>query len=337
MKKILAGAVLGLGALLVMPVAAVAGPIVIKFSHVVAADTLKGKAAEYFKKLAEERTHGAVQVQVYHNSTLYKDKEELEALQLGAVQMLAPTPGKFGPLGVKEFEVLDFPYLFDSLQEEHKVTQGPVGQKLLKALAKRNVLGLAFWDNGFKEMTSNKPLHRPEDMRGLKMRIQPSRVIEAQMRAFGALPQVTSFAELYGALETGVVDGQENPTDVIYPSKLFEVQKYLTLTDHGYHGYVVITNPKFWNGLPPDIRSTLEGALRDTSKYFNESADTENAAALDAIRKSGKTQVISLTPEEKLAWKKAAMPVHEEMTKRVGKDLLQMIYTETGFDPAKLQ
>ena len=311
-------------------------PIVIKFSHVIAADTAKGKAVEYFKKLAEERTKGAVKIEVYANSVLYKDKEELEALQLGAVQMLAPTPGKFGPLGVREFEVLDLPYLFDSLEEEHRVTGGPIGQQLLQKLEAKGVHGLAFWDNGFKEMTSNKPLRRPEDFKGQKIRIQSSKVIEAQMRAVGAIPQVMAFSELYMAMQTGVVDGQENPTNVIYPSKLYEVQKYLTLSDHGYHGYAVVTNAKFWAGLPPDIRATLEGAMRDTTAYFNASAKKENDDGLAAIRKEGKTQIIVLTPEEKKEWKRAFMRVHEDMADKIGRPLIQSIYKETGFDPGKL-
>jgi C4-dicarboxylate-binding protein DctP len=317
-------------------VARAEGPIVIKFSHVIAADTAKGKAAEHFKKLAEERTKGAVKVEVYHNSVLYKDKEELEALQLGAVQLLAPTPGKFGPLGVREFEVLDLPYLFDNLDEEHKVTQGPIGQQLLKKLETRGVKGLAFWDNGFKEMTSNKPLRRPEDFKGQKIRIQSSKVIEAQMRAVGAIPQVMAFSELYTALQTGVVDGQENPPNVIYPSKLYETQKYLTVSDHGYHGYAVITNKKFWDGLPPDIRTALESAMKDTTAYFNATAKKENEDALEGIRKSGRTEIITLTPEEKKAWKKAFIKVHEEMAGKIGRPLIESIYKENGFDPSKL-
>jgi C4-dicarboxylate-binding protein DctP len=310
-------------------------PIVIKFSHVVAAESAKGKAAEYFKKLAEERTKGAVKVEVYHNSTLYKDKEELDALQMGAVQMLAPTPGKFGPLGVRDFEMLDLPYLFDSLEQEHKVTQGPVGQGMLKKLESKGVLGLAFWDNGFKQMTSNKPIVKPDDFRGQKLRIQPSKVIDAQMRALGALPQVTSFAELYQALQTGVVDGQENPANVIYPSKLYEAQKYLTVSDHGYHGYVVITNARFWASLPPDIRSVLEGAMRDTTTYFNDSSKRESDDALEAIRKSGKTEVHVLSADEKRAWKKALIRVHRDMGEKLNKPLLESIYRETGVDPEK--
>jgi C4-dicarboxylate-binding protein DctP len=312
-------------------------PIVIKFSHVVAADTNKGKSAEYFKKLAEERTKGAVKVEVYANSVLYKDKEEMEALQLGAVQMLAPTPGKFGPLGVKEFEALDLPYLFDSLEDEIRVTNGPIGQGLFAKLESKGIHGLAFWNNGFKEMTSNKPLRTPADFKGQKLRIQSSKVIDAQMRAVGAIPQVMAFSEIYQGLQTGVVDGQENPTNVIYPSKLYEVQKYLTVSDHGYHGYAVIVNAKFWAGLPPDVRTALEGAMKDTATYFNASAKKENDEGLAAIRAAGKTEITVLTPDEKRAWKKAFLPVHDEMAERVGgKAFVQSIYKETGFDPTKL-
>ena len=313
-----------------------ASPIVIKFSHVVAAETNKGKTAEYFKKVAEQRTGGAVRVEVYPNSVLFKDKEEMEALQLGAVQMLAPTPGKFGPLGVREFEVLDLPYLFESLDEEHRVTQGAIGAQLLARLDAKGIHGLAFWDNGFKEMTSNKPLRMPADFKGQKLRIQSSKVIEAQMRAVDAIPQVMAFAELYQAMQTGVVDGQENPTNVIYPSRLYEVQKYLTLSDHGYHGYAVIVNAKFWAGLPPTIRAQLQSAMKDATAFFNDGAKKENDDGLAAIKASGRTEIIVLTPEQKLAWKKAFIKLHGEMADRVGKPLIEAIYKETGFDPAKL-
>jgi C4-dicarboxylate-binding protein DctP len=324
------------GAALAQQLGTPQNPIIIKFSHVVAADTNKGKSADYFKKLVDERGKGAVKIEVYHNSVLYKDKEELEALQLGAVQMLAPTPGKFGPLGAREFEVLDLPYLFDSLEEEHRVTQGPIGKQLLARLEQFGIHGLAFWDNGFKEMTSNKALRTPADFKGQKLRIQSSKVIEAQMRAVDAIPQVMAFSEVYQAMQTGVVDGQENPTNVIYPSKLYEVQKYLTLSDHGYHGYAVIVNAKFWAGLPPDVRAMLEGAMKDASTYFNDSAKKENDDGLAAIKASGHTEIITLSPEEKRAWKKAFIKVHTEMADRVGRPLVQAIYKETGFDPGKL-
>jgi C4-dicarboxylate-binding protein DctP len=311
-------------------------PIVIKFSHVVANDTPKGHGAEEFKRLAEARTGGKVKVEVYANSTLYKDKEEMEALQLGAVQMLAPSLAKFGPLGVKEFEVFDLPYIFDNYEELHKVTTGPVGKSLLKKLESKGILGLAYWDNGFKVMSASKPLKNPEDFKGLKMRIQSSNVLDAQMRALGALPQKMAFSEVYQALQTGVVDGTENPPSNLYTQKMHEVQKYVTLSDHGYLGYAVIVNKKFWDGLPADIRAALDGAMADATKYANQIAKKENDDALEAVRKSGKSQIDTLTAEQKKAWKKAMVKVHEQMADRIGKDTIQAVYKETGFDPDKL-
>jgi C4-dicarboxylate-binding protein DctP len=308
-------------------------PIVIKFSHVVAIDTPKGKGADYFKKLAEERTNGRVKVEVYPNSQLYKDGEELEALQLGSVQMLAPSLAKFGPLGAREFELFDLPYIFDGYDSLHKITDGPIGKMLFQKLDSKGITGLAYWDNGFKVMSANKPLHVPADFRGLKMRIQSSKVLEGEMRALGAIPQVMAFSEVYQALQTGVVDGTENPPSNLYTQKMNEVQKYVTLSDHGYVGYAVIVNKKFWEGLPPDIRAALEGAMKDATKYANDIAKDENDKALAAVKATGKTQIITLTPEEKAAWKKALIVVHHENESRIGKELIENVYKETGFKP----
>jgi len=319
--------------MLAAPFAAAQQPIVIKFSHVVAVDTPKGKGAEQFKKLAEERTKGRVKVEVYPNSTLFKDGEEMEALQLGSVQMLAPSLAKFGPLGVREFEVFDLPYLFDNYDELHKVTEGPVGTALFKKLDAKGIVGLAYWDNGLKVMSANKPLRMPEDMKGLKMRIQSSKVLSDEMKALGAIPQVMAFSEVYQAMQTGVVDGSENTPSNMYTQKHHEVQKYTTVTDHGYIGYAVIVNKKFWDGLPPDIRTTLEGAMKDATKYANDIAKKENDDALEAIRKSGRSEVITLTDAQKAAWKKALVGVHKENEARVGKETLQAVYQQTGFKP----
>jgi C4-dicarboxylate-binding protein DctP len=310
---------------------------VIKFSHVVADDTPKGKGALKFKELAEKYTNGAVKVEVYPNSTLYKDKEELEALQLGAVQIIAPSLAKFGPLGVRQFEVFDLPYIFDGYEDLHKVTYGPVGKKLLAALEPKGIKGLAYWDNGFKVFSANKPLRKPEDFKGLKMRIQSSKVLEAQMRALGALPQVMAFSEVYQALQTGVVDGTENPPSNLYTQKMHEVQKYVTLSNHGYLGYAVIANKRFWDGLPDTIRTQLEKAMKEATEYVNNIAKEENEKALEAVRKAGTSEIIELTPEEKLALKKALLPVHEEMAPRIGKKVIEMVYEGTGFDPKKLR
>lgn len=311
-------------------------PIVIKFSHVVANDTPKGHAAEFFKKKAEELTKGRVKVEVYANSTLYKDKEEMEALQIGAVQMLAPSLAKFGPLGVKEFEVFDLPYIFDGYDDLHKVTQGPMGRMLLDKLEPKGVRGLAYWDNGFKSFSANRPLQTPADFKGLKMRIQSSKVLESQMRALGSLPQVLAFSEVYQALQTGVVDGTENPISNLYTQKMHEVQKHLTLTEHGYLGYAVITNKKFWDGLPADIRKQLEDAMEQSTRYANQIAKMENDKSLEAVRKSGKTAVYTPTAAERMAFKKVMIKTHVDMESRIGKELIQSVYKETGFDPAKL-
>ncbi len=311
-------------------------PIIIKFSNVNTANSPKNLAGEYLKKLVEERTKGRVRLEIYPNSTLYKDKEELEALQLGAVQMLAPTLGKFGPLGAREFEVFDLPYLFDNYEQVHKVTEGPIGQKLLKSLASKRLVGLAFWDNGFKQMNANRPLRRVDDFKGMKLRIFSSKVLDAQMRALGAIPQVLAASEMYSAMQTGVVDGNENTESTFFQFKFFEVQKYLTLSSHGYVGYAVVMNKDFWEGLPPDIRSILEGAIKEATVYNNQIAEKENADALEQIRKTGRTEVITLTAEQKTEWKKALAKVHRETEGRVGKELLESIYRETGSDPNKL-
>ncbi len=315
----------GLSLTLAAPLALAQAPIVIKFSHVVAKDTPKGKAADKFKELAEAATKGRVKVEVYPNSTLYKDKEELEALQLGAVQMLAPSLAKFGPLGVKEFELFDLPYIFPDKQALDRVTDGPIGRDLLKKLESKGLLGLAYWDNGFKMMSANRPLHLPADMKGLKMRIQASKVLDEQMRTLGANPQVMAFSEVYQALQTGVVDGTENPPSNLYTQKMHEVQKHLTATNHGYIGYAVIVNKKFWDKLPADIRTQLEGAMREATVYGDKIAQQENDAALEAVKKSGKTTVYMPTEAEKAEWRKALLPVQQKMAGRIGKDLIDAV------------
>ena len=327
-KWILAAAA---AAIFVVPGAVMAqSPIVIKFSHVVAANTPKGKAADKFKELAEKYTDGKVKVEIYPNSTLYKDKEELEALQLGAVQMLAPSNSKFGPIGIKEFEVFDLPYILPNRVALRKVTDGPLGKRLLKLLEPKGMIGLAYWDNGFKEMTANKPLHTPEDFKGLKFRIQSSKVLEAQFRALGATPQVMGFDAVYQALQTGVVDGQENTTSNIYTQKMHEVQKYMTMTDNGYIGYVVVVNKKFWDGLPADIRGQLEKAMADATVYGNNTSKTENEEALEAIKKAGTTQIIIPTAAETEAMRKAMLPVYSDMAGRLGKGIIDEFQKEAG-------
>jgi C4-dicarboxylate-binding protein DctP len=332
-RNVLAAGVAVAGAAALPFMASAQAPIVVKFSHVVAEQTPKGKAALKFKELAEERSKGRVKVEVYPNSSLFKDGEEMEALQLGSVQMLAPSLAKFGPLGVRDFEVFDLPYMFDSTEELHKVTEGPVGAALFKKVESKGLVGLAYWDNGFKVMSANKPIRVPADYKGLKMRIQSSKVLGDQMKGLGAIPQVMAFSEVYQALQTGVVDGTENPPSNFYTQKMQEVQKFLALTDHGYLGYAVIANKKFWDGLPADLRTILQGAMKDATKFANDIAKKENDDALEAVRKSGKTQILVLTPEQKAEMKKSLVGVHRENESRVGKEIIADVYKATGFKP----
>lgn len=304
---------------LALPLAAqAADTIVIKFSHVVTPNTPKGKAAEKFKQLAEARTQGRVKVEVYPNSQLSKDREEIEALQLGAVQMLAPSLSKFGPIGAREFEVFDLPYIFPNKATLYRVTDGPLGKELFGKLEAKGILGLAYWDNGFKQMSANKPLRQPADFKGLKLRIQSSKVLERQMKALGANPQVMAFSEVYTGLQQGVVDGTENPMSNFYTQKMHEVQKHLTISDHGYLGYAVIVNKKFWEGLPADIRAVLEKAMQETTAYERDIAQKENDEALEKVRAAGTTQIHTLTPQEREAWRKQLVTVHKDFQDVVG-------------------
>jgi C4-dicarboxylate-binding protein DctP len=313
--------------------AAERSPIVLKFSHVVAVDTPKGRAAEFFKRRAEELTGGRVVVEIHPNGTLYRDKDEMEALQLGAVQMLAPSLSKLGQLGTPEFEVFDLPFIFADYAELRAVTEGPIGKRLLEKLEAKGILGLAYWDNGFKCFSANRPLMSVGDYAGLSMRVQPSAVIEAQVRALGASPQVLSFTDVQAALRAGIVDGTENPISNFVTQRMNEVQKHLTLTRHGYLGYAVIVNKRFWDGLPRQLRGQLDRAMQEATAFANQLAREKNEQDLDSLRAGRTTKVHTPTAEERSALKSALLPVHREMERRLGRQLIQEIYVATRFDP----
>jgi len=312
---------------------ALADPMVLKFSHVVSPDAPKGKAALMFKQLAEKYTDGKVTVEVYPNSSLYKDKEELEALQLGSVHLLAPSISKFGPLGVKEFDVFDLPFLMTDDEHARQMMASPMMGELNKKLEAKGVKPLAYWDNGAHVYTCNRPLIMPDDFQGLKMRIQGSKVLDAVARQLGAIPQIIAFGELYQALQTGVVDGEDNVPSNIWTQKFYDVQKHLTVSYHGRLTYSLLTNVKFWDSLPPDVRPGLDRAVVETTNFFNETAAHDNVAALDQIKATGKIEFHVLTDQEKKAWIAKLMPVHQEMQSRFGKDFIERIYKASGFTP----
>ena len=308
-------------------------PIIIKFSHVVAPDAPKGKAAVLFKELAEKYTNGRVKVEIYPNSSLYKDKEELEALQLGSVQLLAPSISKFGPLGVKEFDIFDLPFLASDDARAHQMMLSPMMGELNQKLAAKGVSALSYWDNGATVFTANTPLIWPDDFRGLKLRIQGGKVQDAVARELGALPQILAFSQVYQSLQTGVVDGEDNVPSNILTQKFYEVQKHLTVSFHGRITYALITNKTFWNSLPEDVRKELDRAVKESTEFFNATAAKDNADALEKIKASGKTEIHVLTEAERKAWIAKLMPVHAEMQARFGKDFIERVYKASGFMP----
>src|SRR5436305_2491609 len=316
----------GIATIVLMVPAAVQAqsPIIIKFSHVVANDTPKGKGALKFKELAEKYTNGKVKIEVYPNSTLYKDKEEIEALQLGSVQMLGPSTAKFAPLGAKEFEALDLPWLFKDDATYDKAMKGEVGKWLFKKLEPKGITGLAYWDNGFHMVSANRPLLNAADFQGLKVRISGSKIADRYFRDLGSIPQIMAVSEVYQALQTGVADGCENTPSNYYTQKFYEVQKDITVSNHAHLQYAVIVNAKFWNGLPPDVRTQLDKAMAEATDYTNSIATKENEDALADMKKAGKTTFHYLTDDQRKAWQTAMQPTYKWAKGRVGGEVLDL-------------
>ncbi|OEC36454.1 C4-dicarboxylate-binding protein DctP [Pseudomonas cuatrocienegasensis] len=297
-------------------------PIIIKFAHVVADNTPKGQGALLFKQLAEERLPGRVKVEVYPNSSLFGDGKEMEALLIGDVQLLAPSLAKFEQYA-KPVQIFDLPFLFDNMAAVDRFQNGPAGRGLLTSMENKNITGLAYWHNGLKVMSANKPLREPADARGLKFRVQASAVLEEQFKAVRANPRKMSFAEVYQGLQTGVVNGTENTWSNYYSQKVHEVQKYMTESDHGLIDYMVITNTQFWKGLPDDVRAELEAIMAEVTVEVNKQADELNRTAKQDIAKAGTTEIIELTPQQRAEWREAMRPVWEKFEKEIGAELIQ--------------
>ena len=292
--------------------------MVIRFAHVVSPDTPKGLAVERFKTLLEQRTHGRIQVDIHPQGRLYNDHNEIEALRLGAVEMLAPSLSKFGRIGFPEFEVFDLPFLFSSFDDVHRVTQGPLGQRLLARLQNRQMVGLGFLDNGFKHMSGPRPLLWPHDYRGMRMRVQPSMVIAEQMQALGAVPVVLDFSETRRALSQGVVDGTENPSSNFWTQGMQAVQSDLTLTRHAYLGYVFVVSAAFWMHLSEQDREAIAQSVTQALSWGNSIAARENEGALQALRADGRTRIHALSEAQKQAMREKVEPVYKSLGRRIG-------------------
>ncbi|QAY91609.1 TRAP transporter substrate-binding protein [Pseudomonas sp. ACM7] len=322
MLKSLWNAVVCTLALGVSSLALAADPIIIKFSHVVAEQTPKGQGALLFKKLVEERLAGKVKVEVYPNSSLFGDGKEMEALLLGDVQMIAPSLAKFEQYTPK-LQLFDLPFLFNDISAVDRFQRSPEGQGLLNSMESKNITGLAYWHNGMKQLSANKALREPGDARGLKFRVQASAVLEEQFKAVRANPRKLSFAEVYQSLQTGVVNGAENPYSNIYSQKMYEVQKFITESDHGLLDYMLITNTKFWTGLPPDVKAELDKIIVEVTTQVNQKAEKLNQEDKQRIIDAKTTEIITLTPEQRGKWREAMKPVWTKFEGAIGADLIK--------------
>lgn len=303
-----------------------AEPILIKFSHITADSTPKGQGALLFKKLVEQRLPGKVEVQVYSNSSLYGDGKEMEALLLGEVQMLAPAPSKLEQY-TKQLQLFDLMFLFDDVAAAQRFQQSDKGKALLKSMESKGITGLAYWLNGMRQLTANKPLVKPSDARGQKFRVQPSDLQAAQYSALRAVPRKMSFAEIYQGLQTGVVNAQDNPWSNIYTQKYYEVQKYMTESNHAIGNYLLITNTKFWNGLPVEVRGELEQIIDEVTLEVNKQAEALNVQAKQGIIDSGKSEIISLSAEQRDAWREAVRPAWKKFEAEIGNELIEAAQT----------
>ena len=325
MKKLVIGTV----AAAMLATAGLAAEYTLKFSHVVSANTPKGKAAEFFEKRLEELSGGRIDVQVYPSSQLYNDNAVVKALRLNSVQMAAPSFSKFGKI-VPQLALFDLPFLFNDVDHLHRVQDGEVGTKLKDMVTAKGIVALDFWDAGFKQFSSSKkPIIMPEDAEGQKFRIMSSKVLEAQIKVVGGNPQMMPFSEVYSGLQQGVIDAAENPISNIYTKKFHEVQKYLTISDHGYLGYLVVMSKKFWNSLPDDLKADVKQAMKEATAKERELAQALDKEQFDEIKKyadeTGNLEIIHLTDEQKDAWRKVERKIYPEFydENKIGKDLIE--------------
>ncbi len=311
-----------LALLFIIPPPLQAKPLTIKFSHVVAKDTPKGKAAEFFKQRIEERSAGRIHIKIYPDATLYGDRAALSALQLNDIQLAAPSFSKFID-HTPQLQLFDLPFLFRNTEHLHRVLDGKVGKKLLQQASIKGLHALGFWDNGFKQISANKPLITPEDAASLKFRIMSSKILEAQFRTIGADPQILSFSEVYSALQQGIVAGQENTLSNIYIKRFYLVQSDLTISNHGYLGYLLVTNDIFWQKLPDDLKQIVSEVSTETTNFARSIATQVNGDYLNKIEASGKINIHHLTPDQRAVWQKKMLSIYPDFYNLIGEELIK--------------
>jgi C4-dicarboxylate-binding protein DctP len=303
---------------------------------VVAPGTPKGKAADLFAKMVNERMKGRVHVEVFPNSQLYNDNKVMEAMRLSDSKttgiMAAPSLSKFVKFS-RTIQAFDIPYLFNDINDVHKLVDSPLMATMTSPLEKKGLKAVSLWDNGMKvfSIRGDKPLKNvPADFDGKKFRIQSSEVHAAMIKSLGGVPQKLPFKEVYQALSQGVVDGQENAWSNVYSKKFYEVQDYITVSNHSYLGYMVVVSASFWNSLPDDIRNELTAIMAEATeanRRFAAEADKGDRAKIEA---AGKAKVVELSADEVAQWRKAVAGVEGKFAKQVGVDLLKQIHELLG-------
>ncbi len=299
-----------------------AAPMVIKFSHVVAENTPKGQMATKFKQLVEERMAGKVTVEVFPNSQLFGDNNEIEAMLLGDVQLIAPALSKFEKY-TKSLQLYDLPFLFKDMEAVEKYQQSALGQKMLNLMEKKGIIGLTYLHNGLKQLSSSDPLRVPADANGKKFRIMTSDVLAAQFHAVDAMPVKKPFSEVFTLLQTKAIDGQENSWSNIYSKKFYEVQPFITESNHGLLDYMVVTSTEFWNDLPDDIRIEVKKALDEATAFGNQISAKKAVEDRQRIIDSNRAEIIQLTPAERQQWVEAMKPVWAEFENQIGKEYIE--------------
>lgn len=300
-------------------------PITIKFSHVVAENTPKGQMAIKFKELVAERLGGKVVVEVFPNSQLFGDNKVLEAMLLGDVQMAAPALSKFDRY-TSQLQIFDLPFLFKDMAAVEKFQQSDKGQELLDTIEKKGLIGLGYLHNGLKQLSCSTPLKVPADAAGLKFRIMTSDVLAAQFQAINAVPLKKPFSEVFTLLQTKAIDGQENTWSNIYSKKFYEIQPYITESNHGLLDYMVVTSKEFWMSVPDDIRPELKAIIKEAIVYGNKVAGDKDLEDRQKIIDSKRSEIIELTAAERSQWVEAMKPVWQQFEKEIGKDMIDAAY-----------
>ena len=321
-NKLLVVSLLVAVTMVVSATVSMAAPITIKFSHVVAENTPKGQMANKFKDLVAERLGGKVVVEVFPNSQLFGDNKVLEAMLLGDVHLAAPSLSKFNKY-TKSLQIFDLPFLFEDMVAVEKFQQGPIGQKLLMSMKSKGLVGLGYLHNGMKQLSASDPLRVPEDASGKKFRIMSSDVLAAQFEAVDALPLKKPFSEVFTLLQTKAIDGQENTWSNIFSKKFYEVQPYITESNHGVLDYLVITSAEFWMDLPDDIRPVVKKALDEAIVFGNEVSEKKAIADRQKIIDSGRSKVITLSKDERKQWVEAMKPVWQKFEDEIGKEYIE--------------